>query len=99
MRTGDEALVSVGIPTYNRSKLLRRALTGVVNQTLENIEIWVLDNASTDDTADVVASFCDERIHYLRNESNIGHSANATAALQAAYGGLRFWRRKSSGRW
>ncbi|MGE3445937.1 MAG: glycosyltransferase family 2 protein [Acidimicrobiia bacterium] len=77
------AVLSVGIPTYNRSKLLRRALTGVVNQTLENIEIWVLDNASTDDTADVVASFHDDRIHYVRNETNIGHRANATAALRA----------------
>ncbi|MGE0881877.1 MAG: glycosyltransferase family 2 protein [Acidimicrobiia bacterium] len=75
--------VSVGIPTYNRSALLRRALDGVVNQTITDIEIWVFDNASTDDTAEVVASFDDPRIRYVRNETNIGHRANATRALQS----------------
>jgi glycosyltransferase involved in cell wall biosynthesis len=62
--------VSVIIPTYNRSESLPRALTSVLHQTFQDLEIVVVDDASTDDTARVVQSFGDGRIRYIRHDTN-----------------------------
>lgn len=58
--------VSVVIPTYNRASLLKEALDSVVAQTLQSWEVLVIDNYSTDDTGDIVASFGDTRIQRIR---------------------------------
>lgn len=79
--------VSVGIPTWNRAELLRKCIASVVDQTLHDIEIWVFDNASTDHTPDVVASFNDPRIHYVRNSENLGNQPNSTKAMRAGSAG------------
>jgi glycosyltransferase involved in cell wall biosynthesis len=74
-------LVTVTIPTYNRARLLRRALSSVLEQSLTDIEVFVSDNASDDDTASVVESFADRRVHYIQNNRNRGHFANLSAGL------------------
>jgi glycosyltransferase involved in cell wall biosynthesis len=68
--------VTVGIPTYNRSRLLRDSIESVLAQTHSDVTLLVSDNASTDETADVVASFSDTRIRYARADANIGMIAN-----------------------
>ena len=75
------ARVSVTIPTYNRAARLRVALRSVLEQSFTDIEVFVSDNASDDDTAGVVKSFDDPRVHYLRNEHNLGHFANLSRGL------------------
>lgn len=65
-------LVSVLITTYNRSRLLKRAINSVLMQSFGDFEIIIVDDCSTDDTREVVASINDQRIRYLRNEANIG---------------------------
>lgn len=69
-------LVSIIIPTYNRSGYLREALESVLGQSYETLEILVLDNHSSDDTPDVVKGYSDQRIKYLRHLCNIGALAN-----------------------
>ncbi|HBH61299.1 MAG TPA: family 2 glycosyl transferase [Nitrospiraceae bacterium] len=64
--------VTIAIPTYNRSGLLKTALKSALDQEYNDYNILVLDNASTDDTEDVVRSFTDSRITYVRNNKNIG---------------------------
>ena len=68
--------VTVTIPTYNRAHLLREAIRSVLSQSVTDLELFVSDNASTDDTAAAVASFDDPRVHYVRNDTNLGHLAN-----------------------
>ena len=75
--------VTVGIPTWNRSALLREALDSVLAQTLRDIEVFVFDDGSTDDTAEVMASYDDPRVRYVRNERNLGHPDNVTQILTA----------------
>jgi len=58
-------LVSVILPTRNRSGRLPRALSSVIDQTYSRWELIVIDDGSDDDTAEVVASFPDPRIRYL----------------------------------
>lgn len=57
--------VTVCIPSYNRAKTISNSLISILNQTYKNIEILVIDNASTDNTKEVVENFNDSRIKYL----------------------------------
>ncbi len=61
-----DPLVTVVIPTHNRAGLLRESLASVLSQTFARIEVIVSDNASSDETADVVASFSDSSLSYTR---------------------------------
>ncbi len=79
-------VVSVVIPTHNRSALLGRAVASVLTQSYEDIEAIVVDDASTDDTSDVVKSFDDPRVRYLRHEANKYASAARNTGSEAAIG-------------
>jgi glycosyltransferase involved in cell wall biosynthesis len=71
----DQIDVSVVVPTRNRSALLARALRSVLQQREVNLEVIVVDEASTDDTLDVVATFADPRIRVVRHNTPRGVSA------------------------
>ena len=65
--------VSVVIPTFNRADLLPQAIDSVLAQTRSDIEVLVVDDASTDDTAAVMQRYAgDPRVRYLPNASNSG---------------------------
>lgn len=74
-------IVSVVIPTYNRSADLRRALLSVLDQSLGNFEILVVDNHSQDDTDDMIHLLGDSRIQLFKvhNEGIIAVSRNKGA--------------------
>lgn len=77
VRGDPEPLVSVVIPTYNYGRYLGRCISSVLDQGLEDIEIVVLDNASTDETSEVMKGFAsDSRVRYIRNRYNFGPSHN-----------------------
>jgi glycosyltransferase involved in cell wall biosynthesis len=82
------APVSVCIPTYNYGRFLGRAIESVLAQTWGDFELIVSDNASTDDTQEVIASFSDERIRAHRNDTNIGLFPNFSRCLELARGEL-----------
>ncbi|MBM9501974.1 glycosyltransferase [Leptospira sp. 201903071] len=71
-------LVSVIIPTYNRAIDLERAVTSVINQSYPHWEIIVVDNTSTDNTEQVIGSFQNSKIKFLKvnNEGIIARSRN-----------------------
>jgi len=73
--------VTVAIPTYNRSGLLKEALQSALAQDYPDFGVMVLDNASSDDTGTVVRSFGDPRITYIRNQANIGCMPNWNRAI------------------
>lgn len=82
----DTSLVSVIIPTHNRAAMLACAIRSVQRQTYNHLEILVVDDASKDNTAEVVASFGDPRIHYIRHDANRGGSASRNTGISAATG-------------
>jgi len=84
--TGRAVTVSVCIPTYRGAKHLAETIQSVLGQSFTDFELLVLDDASPDETADVVARFADPRLTYLRNESNIGAQANWNRCLAHARG-------------
>jgi len=78
--------VSVIIPAYNTEAYLARAIESALGQTLENIEVIVVDDASTDNTLAVAKSFNDQRLKVLANEKNLGAAEARNRALRIAKG-------------
>jgi hypothetical protein len=78
------ARVTVFIPTYNRADWARQATESVLSQTYGDFRLVVADNASSDQTPDVVARFSDPRLSYIRRDQNIGLLRNHIACLQGA---------------
>ena len=79
-------LVSVVIPAFNREAVIGRALKSALRQTYDNLEIIVVDDASSDNTLGVVESFQDARIVYLRHETNRFAAAARNTAMRVARG-------------
>ena len=78
--------VSVCIPTYNRSDYLQYAIDSVLTQSYGDFELIVCDDGSTDDTSEVVSSYDDSRLRYLKHPQNIGRSRNMRSGFDAAIG-------------
>jgi glycosyltransferase involved in cell wall biosynthesis len=81
-------LISVVLPTNNRAHLLGRAIHSVLAQTYRNLELLVVDDASTDDTAAVVTSISDRRLRYLRHDQNRGAAAARNLGIRESRGNL-----------
>lgn len=78
-------LVSVTLVTYNSGRFIRRCLESVLEQKYPNLEVIVVDNASTDGTVDLLEPFSDRcRIYY--NSENIGFAAAQNQAIALSRG-------------
>ena len=77
--------ITVSIPTYNRSSLVKQAIESVLSQTYQDFDIAVIDDGSTDDTREVVASFGDPRVKYFYKE-NGGCASARNAGIEHATG-------------
>ena len=74
------------IATYNRARLLPRAMGSVLAQTFTDWELIIVDDGSDDDTADVIARFKDVRIHTFKHANTQGAGPARNTALAAARG-------------
>src|ERR1700678_3473638 len=78
-------LISVTIVTYNSGRFIKRCLESVLEQKYPNLEVIVIDNASTDGTVDILEQFEDRcQIHY--NDENIGFAAAQNQAIALSGG-------------
>ncbi len=75
--------LSVIVPTYKGARFIGETLASILGQTFSDLEVLVIDDASPDNTVDVVSAIKDSRIRLIRNESNLGvaHTRNKAAAL------------------
>ncbi len=85
--------LSIGMPIYNAEKFLRSRLDSLLSQTFSDFELIISDDASTDSTPHICREYLlkDKRIRYIRQEKNIGMSANFYFVLQEANGEYFFW--------
>jgi glycosyltransferase involved in cell wall biosynthesis len=83
----EKPLVSVVTPAYNAGSFIGETIASVLAQTYENFEMLVVDDGSTDNTADVIKSFAerDSRIKYIY-QKNAGQSSARNAAIAVARG-------------
>src|SRR5438552_18501845 len=84
----NKPLISIGLPTYNRSATLAKAIESVLSQDYRNIELLISDNASTDDTEAICLKVArqDKRVKYLRQQTNQGPVANFREVLRRSGG-------------
>jgi glycosyltransferase involved in cell wall biosynthesis len=80
--------ISVILPTYNRTRPLVAAMESVLAQSYGDLELIVVDDASSDDVASVVKGFADARVRYMRRDRNGGAGAARNTGLAAARGRL-----------
>lgn len=78
--------VTIGIPTYNRASLLRESIRSALSQSYGDFRLLICDNASDDDTQEVVTSFDDSRIEYVRSDTNVGMIGNFNRVIELADG-------------
>lgn len=78
--------VTVLMPVYNGVAFLREAIDSVLNQTFNDFEFLIIDDASTDGSVALIESYTDPRIQLVRNEKNMGQVATLNKGLSLAKG-------------
>ncbi len=79
-------LVTVLMPVYNGEKYLREAIESILNQTFTDFEFLIINDGSTDHTEEIILSYNDERIKYVKNETNLRLIATLNKGLDLAKG-------------
>ena len=86
MEKSSSPLFSIVIPTRNSCETLRHTLLSCITQTYNDYEIIVADNASTDDTSEMVMSLNHEKIRYFRRNQSLSMTENWNWALSLSKG-------------
>jgi glycosyltransferase involved in cell wall biosynthesis len=81
-----EPQLSILIPTYNYGRFLGEAVESVLSQTLSDFEVFVIDNASTDNTREVMQKYKDPRLEFIVNPQNRGPYYSFNLFLKKARG-------------
>ena len=81
-----KGFVSVIVPTYNRSGLLKNAINSILNQTYQNFEIIIIDDCSTDNTLEIVKQMKDKRIKYFKNEVSLKATGSRNKGIENSSG-------------
>jgi len=79
-------VVSIIIPTYNRANLLKGAIKSVLKQTFPNFEIIIVDDASSDQTREIIEHLNEPCIKYIQHNKNMGVCAARNTGLAQARG-------------
>lgn len=78
--------ISVIVPAYNSENYITKALKSVFNQTYNNLEVILIDDASSDATVKIAKSFKNKRLKIIKNQQNRGVSYSRNRGIQQAQG-------------
>lgn len=78
--------ISVIMPAYNAEKYIAEAIDSILGQTFGDFEFIILNDCSKDRTEEIILSYSDSRIVYLKNEKNMGVAATLNRGLSVARG-------------
>ncbi|MBE9167392.1 glycosyltransferase family 2 protein [Pleurocapsales cyanobacterium LEGE 06147] len=79
-------VISVIIPTYNRAHSIGKSINSILIQSYQNFEVIVVDDRSTDNTEEIVKSFNDPRIKYIRHQHNLGAAVARNTGIEKSRG-------------
>ena len=81
-------MISIIIPVYNTAKYVGKCIESVINQSYKNLEIIIIDDASTDGSYDICKDYADtdRRIKIIHNENNIGLSGSRNVGIDISKG-------------
>lgn len=88
MNNRTDPLISVIVPVYNVAPYVEACLSSIVSQSYDNLEILVVDDASTDGSYDICQKYykSDSRVRLMHHNKNLGLSAARNTALEVAKG-------------
>ena len=81
-----DPLVTVLMPVFNGGADLRLAIDSILNQSYSHFEFLIIDDGSTDQSAQLIASYADDRIRFLQNSQNMGLVATLNRGIDEARG-------------
>ena len=84
-------LVSIVLPTYNGSKYISQSIESCLNQSYQNIELIIVNDASTDSTRKIIFSCADPRIIYAENHLNVGLANSLNNGFAKSNGSYLTW--------
>lgn len=83
--------VSVLMPVYNGEQYIGQAIESILSQTFRDFELIVIDDGSTDKSAEIVDSYNDKRVRYVENPHNLGLAGARNRAIKVANGDYLAW--------
>lgn len=78
--------ISVLMPVYNAEKFLNESIDSILNQTYKDFEFLIINDASTDNSKEIILSYKDPRIRYFENKKNLGVAKTLNRGLRLAKG-------------
>lgn len=91
MQKNSLKLVSIILPTYNGLDYLRQSIDSCLNQTYKNIELLIVDDGSGERTVQIIKSYNDRRIKYIRHKKNLGLPGALNTGFAASHGDYLTW--------
>ena len=83
-------LVTIAIPTFNRADgSMLQTVQAALSQTYANVEVLVSDNASSDNTQELISAIDDPRLRYVRHPENIGANNNFNSCVEWYF--INYW--------
>lgn len=83
--------LSVAIVAYNTEAYIKEAIDSILSQTYTDFELIIVDDGSTDATADIITAYSDKRLRFFRLPENRGRAVARNIALDAAQGEYLAW--------
>lgn len=81
-----DPMISVVMPVYNGEKYLKEAIDSILNQTFTDFEFLIINDGSTDETEEIILSYDDSRIRYVKNETNLQIVKTLNKGIELARG-------------
>lgn len=78
--------ISVVMPVYNAAKYLHESIDSILQQTFEDFEFFIIDDASTDESVQIIESYSDKRIRFIQKPINTGYTDSLNMAIALAKG-------------
>jgi glycosyltransferase involved in cell wall biosynthesis len=83
--------VDIILPTYNGARYLKRSIDSCLTQTYKNVDLVIVDDGSTDETPEIIRSYKDERIKYIRHRKNAGLPNALNTGFANSHGDYLTW--------
>ena len=83
--------ISIILPTYNGAKYIRQSIDSCLKQTYQNIELIVINDCSTDNTPEIIKSYNDSRLRYIRNPKNLRLPRSLNVGFKNSTGEYLTW--------
>ena len=91
--------LAVLLPTFNSAPYLKESIDSILDQTFPHFHLYIYDDCSTDETVNVVRSYKDDRIFYLKNEQNLGISRTLNKGFDNLLDNYQFIARMDADDW